>query len=32
LPFPYSTSFRPKYLIDNLQSKRNLAPAAFKDG
>jgi hypothetical protein len=30
LPFPYLTSFQPKYLIDNPECKRKLVPAIFK--
>jgi len=32
LPFPYSTSFRPKYLIDSPECKFILLRCAFKGG
>ena len=32
LPFHYSSRFRPKFLIDNLEGKRIFLPAVFKGG
>jgi len=32
LPFQYSSTFRPKYLIDNPERKPILLPAVFKGG